>query len=218
MFIRYLLLVCLLIVSAMPICTAESTTMPARSSDVAEFSTISATSSDLVASDQAMTMEEALECVTISAEDWLDGYTYYIRYTFINPTDVAIDKKVDLTTVAYRRCAYHELWGFNQHGSSAITALVIPPHGTYTTTLNFPLFTPVAQYHYLLSTVLYFTDGSALYHGYQPTRETPLYALSTFVSGKNELCLAIRNRSRLTPITSISNLTVQLRTFHPSND
>ncbi len=64
-----------------------------------------ADSSAVVASAQAMTMDEALKHVTISTEDWLDGNTYYIRYTFTNPTNVAINKKVDLTVVSYQRCS-----------------------------------------------------------------------------------------------------------------
>lgn len=233
MLFRYLLLVCLVIVSAMPVCVAENasdTTITSPTFDEAmsvpiETKEITMPTDTPAQPAQAMTMEDALKHVTVSTEDWLDGNTYYIRYTFTNPTSVAIDKKVDLTTVKYRRCAYNELFGFSQRGSTAIATLAIPPHGTYTTTLEFPLFIPVAQYYRLLSTALYFTDGSALYHGYcsttptlsQNESEPPLYLLSAFVSDKNDLCLAIRNRSRLTPITSISDLTVQLKTLNPSN-
>ena len=221
--------------------TVESTILPATSSDGMESITMSASSSALaepatssdavesitmpaspskIASAQAMTMDEALKHVTVSAEDWLDGNTYYIRYTFTNPTAVAIDKKVDLTVVNYRRHAYNDMSESSTRGSTAITALVIPPHNTYTTTLEFPIFVPIAQYYHIFSTTLYFTDGSTLYHGYRSNTTTlfhsesdpPLYLLSAFISDKNDLCLAIRNRSRLTPITSISGLTVQLNT------
>ena len=48
---------------------------------------------------EQMTMKDALSKVTIESEDWLDGDTYYIRYTFTNPTDVAIEKDILYTEV-----------------------------------------------------------------------------------------------------------------------
>lgn len=48
---------------------------------------------------EQMTMEDALSKVTIEAEDRLDGDTYYIRYTFTNPTDVPIEKDILYTEV-----------------------------------------------------------------------------------------------------------------------
>lgn len=50
---------------------------------------------------EQMSVEDALSKVTIEAEDWLDGDTYYIRYTFANPTDVAIEKTVEYTDIRY---------------------------------------------------------------------------------------------------------------------
>ena len=85
MLFRIIMVLFLLVIAAVPAWAGEKANAPIESSSapVAE----------------QMTMEEALAKVTITAEDWHDGDMYYKRYTFINPTDVAIEKDILYTEV-----------------------------------------------------------------------------------------------------------------------
>ena len=87
MLFRIMMVVFLLVVSAVPAWAGEKASVPIESS--------------YAPAAEQMTMEEALSKVTIKAEDWLDGDTYHIRYTFINPTDVYIEKEVACVITRY---------------------------------------------------------------------------------------------------------------------
>ena len=241
MLIRTLLLVIFLISSALSVCVAEpiltsvsssdrveSITMPADSSDVVESATLPASPSK-IASEQAMTMEEALEHVTISTEDWLDGNTYYIRYTFTNPTDVAIDKKVDLTTVLYERCsiinddatiiydspAKKDTLPWTEQCSDMIKRLVIPPFSSSKYIIALPQYRPTI-FNQIRYNTFFFADGTQLYYSqdfpFKPISDSP-FELSPWISDENELYLTIRNTSFFKTILQADNLYTTLHTL-----
>lgn len=218
MLIRTLLLAIFLISAALSVCAAEpvrssdvteSGTTPTSSSDVAESATLPADSSKL-ASARAMTMDEALKCVTVSAEDCTDGNTYYICYTFTNPTSVAIDKKVDLTTVAYKRRSLKDPFEYVYQCSTELTDLMIPPYGKYKSTISFPQKDSFFFNQHMYSKFC-FDDGAFLKFDEEFYRNpSSLVRLATVISPENELFLSIQNRSWFNTITDLSTLAIQL--------
>ncbi|MBQ2113865.1 MAG: hypothetical protein II195_02095, partial [Selenomonadales bacterium] len=66
MLFRCMMILLLLTISVMPVWAEEKDVLPTT-----------------MATEQ-MSLEDALSKITIEAEDWLDGDTYYTHYTFTN--------------------------------------------------------------------------------------------------------------------------------------
>lgn len=116
---------------------------------------------------EQMSIEEALSKVTIEAEDWLDGDTYYIRCTFTNPTDIPIEKDILYTTVG--------LFAYWNDTSSKITKvdnspnrhLSIAPHSETTMLLSFPKEYTHEQYSFRYA-YFFFSDNKYLAYDLYP--------------------------------------------------
>lgn len=219
MLIRTLLLALFFISSALSVCVAETALLTPDK-------TITMETPALPTPDTAKTMEDALKCVTISTEDWLDGDTYYIRYTFTNPTAVAIDKKVDLTTVRYERCSIinekptiiydipdNELSLVTTgQCSTALKRLVIAPYSTETVTLVFSQHRPTS-FNQVAYTTFFFSDDTQLVYSqdivFEHMYDTP-FLLYPWISTDHELYLTIRNTSFFKTISQIDNLCTTL--------
>lgn len=196
MLIRYLLLVCLMIVSAMPVCIAEENTdyyvspLPHSQS-------------------QDNSLQEIFNQIIVDAKDWIDGDTYYIRYTFTNPTATRIDKDIYLADVTYTHCTETEQ-KIQMQGNFDLPRLVIPPYATTAITLRLPQHT-TDGFNQLFHTTFYFSDDSMLtYYSYSFTNEFALPVASLRIEPDKKVYLSIHNRSYFNPISQLSNLTVNL--------
>ena len=123
MLMRLMMILCLLVVSAVPVWAGEKdAVIESSSAPIAE----------------QMTIEEALAKVTITAEDRLDGDVYHIRYTFTNPTDVYIEKDI-LYTEVYLLAYWNDTCSLiTKVDNSPNRHLSIAPHSETTMVLSFP--------------------------------------------------------------------------------
>lgn len=196
MFIRYLLLICLVITSAMPLCAAEkNTNYPV--------------SIDFLLQEQDNPLQEIFNQITIDAKDWIDGDTYYIRYTFTNPTATRIDKEIYLPIVSYFQYTETEI-DVKRQCCFDLPRLVIPPYATTAITLRLPQRTP-SRFNQLSQTSFYFSDDSQLIcYSYSFTNEFALPSASLRIDPDKKVYLSIHNRSYFHPISQISNLRLHL--------
>lgn len=154
-------------------------------------------------------MPSPLSKVTITAEDWVDGDMYHIRYTFTNPTDEMIDEEIDFTTVGYHYCNYD----YKDNGSSTVqyddthSLLTIAPHSSYTATVSLKQPAPSA-FNRLVTSNFYFKDSS--YLNYCIASEAPKspFSLSPNVSPTGDVFLTIQNNSQTEPITELRNILI----------
>lgn len=152
-------------------------------------------------------IENALTKVTIEAEDWLDGNTYHIRYTFTNPADVQIDKQIKYMTVKYEPIYYAATSSKPAlQYSEGIPHLIIPPHSTYTTTISLPQQKP-AVFNNLTYSRFYFADHSYLDYA-KPYLKPPkaLFSISPLISPDGDAFFSVQNNSISKTITEISNI------------
>ena len=150
-----------------------------------------------------------LSQVTIEAEDWIEGDTYYIRYTFTNPTNEMIDEEVDFTTVGYHYYNYD----YKDNGSSTVQCdetlshLTIAPHSSYTATVSLKQPAP-SIFNQLVTSTFYFKDSS--YLNYCIASEAPKshFSLSPSVSPAGDIFLTIQNNSPTETITELRNILI----------
>lgn len=156
MLIRLMMIAFLLIISAMPVRASEKDVPPTE-----------------ITAEQ-MTMEDALSKVTIESEDWLDGDTYYIRYTFTNPTDVGIEKDILYTNVALFAYWNNTCSKITKVDNSPNQHLSIAPHSETTMLLSFPKEYTHDQYSFRSACFYFATKDLLAYDTYSVTPEIPI--------------------------------------------
>lgn len=105
--------------------------------------------------------ESPLSKISIDSEDWSDGNTYYLRYTFTNPTDTVLEK--DIQSITVQLSAY---WNKTYTKIQKIAVLPdhhlsIPPYSKTNMLITLPQEYTHQQYT-LNATYIRFTENDML--------------------------------------------------------
>lgn len=150
--------------------------------------------------------QDVLSSINIQAEDWLDGDTYYIRYTFTNPTNTPLEKKIDLITVTYDLCHAADPYQTITQYTEAIPQLQIQPYSSCTETIELKQPIPV-QFNKLTSCTIFFADNSSLqYNALGDSAPISPFRLIPVVSPFGDVSLTIQNRSATEAITELRDI------------
>ncbi|MBQ2113788.1 MAG: hypothetical protein II324_01280 [Selenomonadales bacterium] len=89
--------------------------------------------------EEASAKSSPLSKVTIESDEWMEGDTYHIRYTFTNPTDEVIEETVLRTNVllyTHDRAPYSP--AITKRDPAPEWVLRVEPHSSTTHTITFP--------------------------------------------------------------------------------
>ena len=198
MMMRLLMMICLMMTMLMP-CTWAGITE--------DLNALQQQSAELLTSYQKQTEESALSQVTIESEDWVEGDTYYIRYTFTNPTDEMIDE-----TVAYIQVSYHTYdvsyipHTYHQY-TKPMPHLRIEPHSAYTIIAALPLKEPAVIAEQAITYFNFSDKSTLLYAPLHTSTDISLHTMPIYLpSGK--LLLNLKNNAYLTQNSTIENISL----------
>lgn len=194
MFIRLILIVFLLVMSA----------MPAFANDKEQE--LPAAIQELMKAGIDLYEEEVLTNLQIEAKDRLEGDTYYIDFTITNPTNTQLNKKISLTTITYDLCHADDPYQSVTQSVDTISELNIEPFSTYTTTISLKQPIPV-QFNHLSSFVFLFEDNSSLhYNTMGESAPTSAFRLFPIASPFGDVSLKIQNISATETITELRDI------------
>lgn len=161
---------------------------------------------------EQISSENALSKITITTKDWLDGDTYYIRYTFTNPTDTHIKKKLELTTISYTPCYKVDFNEMVVQCTEDISQLIIPPYSSHAITISLQQINP-APFNELKSSTFYFDDGSYIYYFADDEQTESHFSLSPYIAPDGKVYLSIQNNSFFETITEVRNIRLYFNLF-----
>ena len=158
---------------------------------------------------EASAKSSPLSKVTITAEDWVDGDMYHIRYTFTNPTDEMIDKEIGFSEISYD---YHNYSSENNLGrrtqcDETVSRLTIAPHSSYAMTVSLKQPSPSA-FNRLVRSTFYFKDDSCLDYTLSTNMPKSPFSLLPNTSDSGDVSLTIRNDSPTETITELRKILI----------
>lgn len=150
--------------------------------------------------------EEVLDSLQLEVKDRLEGDTYHISYSFTNPTNTALKKKVAFTTVTYDLCHSDDPYQSITQRTDAIDELAIKPNATQT--INIALKQPIpVQFNHLNSCTFFFEDNSYLqYNALSESAPASPFHLTPIVSPFGDVSLKIQNYSPTETITELRDI------------
>ena len=151
-----------------------------------------------------------LSQITIETEDWIDGDTYYIRYTFTNPTDKKINETIARTFIAVDAASNTSFSQTLLKEDDEEWQLSIAPHSSSSHTTMFPIEPSYIHFSHD-RTVFRLSNGNSLWYTWCPL-DTPSPAEITTrfkqtTLNKGYLSITITNRSSAS-LTSMYHLNI----------
>ena len=148
--------------------------------------------------------ESPLSKLIVTAEDWREDNTYYVRHTIANPTNEKIEKKLTRIQVSYDTHNQKKTTSYHQYVDT-ISDLVIAPNETITVT--FPLSLSANDPIELIEhehTLWEFTDRSYIDIVNAPTSTD--FHIEPVFSPTDGLAISITNNSSDTTITEMCDI------------
>ena len=167
MLMRCMMILFLLMISVMPAWASEK---PAWLNDLP-----SSIADEYQAQQDALTKhnqaknESPLSKLYIESEEWHEGSTQYIRYTFTNPTNTLIQEKIAYTRIIYEAFTTAKPFDLQIHATDAIRELVVEPNSSASITVSIPQKAPIIFVNQL-DTTFFLNEYDSIY--YVPTTPT----------------------------------------------
>ncbi len=202
MLFRCMIIMLLLIVS----------TMPAWANDKKPM--LSETVKHLMDSGYDLADDDILSTLHIETKDWLEGDTYYISYTFTNPTNTPLQKKIDFVTVTYDLCHTDDPYRSITRYTKAIPAFDLPPYTSSGATIS--LKQPISvSFNHLTSCTFFFEDNTSLcYNTLGKSANTSPFRLTPVISPFGDVSLTIQNTSPSETITELRDIRLNFTIGH----
>lgn len=160
--------------------------------------------------------DSPLSKLIVTTKDWRENDTYYVRYTFTNPTNKRIEKKLTRIQVSYSIYDTNYTQKLYNQYSDAVSELIIPANSTCTVTIPLPLPIKSSDLRLEYSDTLWeFTDHSFLLSS--SSNEVSPFHLSLSVSPDGEPSVSIANNSDSQMITELKGLIVEAH-FTPNDE
>ena len=167
MLFRCMMILLLSIISAMPVWANEKpawlNNLPSSMADEYQAQ------QEALAKHKQAKNESPLSKLRIESEEWHEGSTQYIRYTFINPTDTLIQEKIAYTRILYEAFTFAKPFDLQIHATDAIRELIVEPNSSTSITISIPQKTPIIFVN-LLDTTFFLNEYDSIY--YVPTTPT----------------------------------------------
>ena len=153
--------------------------------------------------DMQLKIGSPLSYLTIETEDWVEGNTYYVRYTITNPTDEMIEKDIDYINIECRLFTSQDThYIYQNYYSDNIRTLTIPPRSSRSFTIPLTIKKPFKLIRYCDSS-LFFTDDTHLVHKSRNSTVLPKVLMTPIVLPSGEVYLAMKNHHPTKTVTDI---------------
>ena len=160
MMMRCMMILLLLMISVMPAWASEK---PAWLNDLP-----SSIADEYQAQQDALTKhnqaknESPLSKLYIESEEWHEGSTQYIRYTFTKPTNTLIQEKIAYTRIIYEAFTTAKPFDLQIHATDAIRELVVEPNSSASITVSIPQKAPIIFVNQL-DTTFFLNEYDSIY-------------------------------------------------------
>ncbi len=168
------------------------------------------------AKDEFLRKNSPLAKLIIETDEWFEGDTYYIRYTFTNPTDEVIDETISRAFIRLQAGrAYDIASSVIKRDPAPEWALRVEPHSSMSHTIMLPK-DPVFSHFIHDSSFFYLSSGGTLFYRWSE-RDITLPAkidhhFEPTALNKATLTLTVTNQSNATLYT-LKNIFIPYKDF-----
>lgn len=142
----------------------------------------------------------------LESEAWTENNTYYIRYTFTNPTSKPIEEKLDYINISYNVVPPQQKF-VPRRGqySDTIRTLSIPPHSSRSFVVPLTINEPF-EIIYFVDSTFYFADNALLHHELSYGQESSDVLMTPIFLPNGEVYIAMKNHHPTKTISDIRNI------------
>ena len=222
MLIRYLMIFCLLLLTAMPMHVSASEApidIPKEyrqnvyhiEQGIAPFVYTSASEAYKkypTQQEQAPYPDSPLSKLQITTEHWTENNTLFIHYTITNTTDTTITEDIDHIRIEYtvypktKNCLHQAQY------TNALRKLYLPARSSCTFVATLPISEPFEFLHLNRST-FFLSDFSSIVHTLGHTNTIPNTLMTPIFLPSGEVYIAIKNHHFFKTITDIRDIMVK---------
>ena len=168
------------------------------------------------AKDEFLSKNSPLAKLIIQTDEWFEGDTYYIRYTFTNPTDEAIDETISRSFIRLQAArAYDIASSIIKRDPAPEWMLRVEPHSSVSHTIMLPK-EPVFSHFIHDSSFFYLSSGGTLCYYWLERDITPPakidYHFEPTALNKATLTLTVTNQSNTT-LSTLKNILIPYKDF-----
>ena len=168
------------------------------------------------AKDEFLRKNSPLAKLIIETDEWFEGDTYYIRYTFTNPTDEMIDETISRAFIRLKAArAYDIASSVIKRDPAPEWALRVEPHSSMSHTIMLPK-DPVFSHFIHDSSFFRLSSGGTLFYYWRERDITPPakidYHFEPTALNKATLTLTVTNQSNTT-LSTLKNILIPYKNF-----